>query len=99
MSQSPLKKSLYGVVGAAVVATAVLVPGGSAQAVESPDISVTNTKAHLDQFQSIATSNGGNRYTGRPGYRASADWVKAKLDAATRPPCSRSPPRPVRRTT
>ena len=77
-----LKSPLYGVLGVALVATAVLVPGSSAQAVESPDISVTNTKAHLDQFQSIATSNGGNRYTGRPGYLASANWVKSKLDAA-----------------
>ncbi len=76
-----LKSPLYGVLGVALVATAVLVPGSSAQAVESPDISVTNTKAHLDQFQSIATSNGGNRYTGRPGYLASANWVKSKLDA------------------
>ena len=33
-------------------------------------------------MQSIATNNGGNRYTGRTGYRASADYVKAKLDAA-----------------
>ena len=60
----------------------MLAPGNVAVAAESPDISVTNTKAHLDQFQSIATNNGGNRYTGRPGYKASADWVKAKLDAA-----------------
>ncbi|GAA1605187.1 M28 family peptidase [Kribbella sancticallisti] len=77
-----LKSPLYGVLGVGLVATAVLVPGSSAQAVESPDISVTNAKAHLDQFQSIATSNGGNRYTGRPGYLASANWVKSKLDAA-----------------
>ena len=60
----------------------VACPSNVAAAVESPDISVTNTKAHLDQLQSIATSNGGNRYTGRPGYKASADYVKAKLDAA-----------------
>jgi aminopeptidase S len=82
MNRSPLKPGLYGVLGTALVATAVLVPGSTAQAVDSPDISVTNTKAHLDQFQSIATSNGGNRYTGRPGYLASANWVKSKLDAA-----------------
>jgi aminopeptidase S len=77
-----MRKSLYSGLGLALVATTLLVPGNVAGAVESPDISVTNTKAHLDQFQSIATSNGGNRYTGRPGYKASADWVKAKLDAA-----------------
>jgi aminopeptidase S len=77
-----LKSPLYGVLGVALIATAVLVPGSAANAVDSPDISVTNTKAHLDQLQTIATNNGGNRYTGRTGYRASADWVKAKLDAA-----------------
>ncbi|MEU4394808.1 M28 family metallopeptidase [Kribbella sp. NPDC023855] len=76
------KSPLIGVLGTALVAAAVLVPGSSAQAVVSPDISVTNAKAHLDQLQSIATSNGGNRYTGRPGYLASANWVKSKLDAA-----------------
>ena len=43
---------------------------------------MTNTKAHLDQLQSIATANGGNRYTGRAGYQKSVDYVKAKLDAA-----------------
>ena len=47
-----------------------------------PDLSVTNTKAHLDQLQSIATANGGNRASGKPGYKASLNWVKAKLDAA-----------------
>ncbi|WBQ06896.1 M28 family metallopeptidase [Kribbella sp. CA-293567] len=80
-----LKSPLYGVLGTALVATAVLVPGagaGAGTAVVSPDISVTNAKAHLDQFQSIATANGGNRATGRPGYLASANWVKSKLDAA-----------------
>ncbi|TDD50276.1 M20/M25/M40 family metallo-hydrolase [Kribbella antibiotica] len=85
-----MRKSLSAAaLGAALAAGALVVPGNLASAtatdiaaVVSPDISVTNTKAHLDQFQSIATSNGGNRYTGRPGYKASADWVKAKLDAA-----------------
>jgi aminopeptidase S len=77
-----MRKSLYSGAGIVVLAATMIAPGNVAGAVESPDISVTNTKAHLDQFQSIATSNGGNRYTGRPGYKASADWVKARLDAA-----------------
>jgi aminopeptidase S len=81
------KPVLSGVLGAALVAAA-LAPSAPAAAsapavvAASPDISVSNVKAHLDQLQSIASSNGGNRYTGRPGYRASADWVKSKLDAA-----------------
>ncbi|MFD9306975.1 M28 family metallopeptidase [Streptomyces sp. NPDC060048] len=47
-----------------------------------PDIPVANVKAHLTQLQSIATANGGNRAHGRAGYKASIDYVKAKLDAA-----------------
>ncbi|GAA4240163.1 M28 family metallopeptidase [Actinomadura meridiana] len=48
----------------------------------APDIPVANVKAHLAQLQSIATSNGGTRAHGRPGFRASIDYVKGKLDAA-----------------
>lgn len=46
-----------------------------------PDISLANVQAHLNSFQTIANNNGGNRAHGRPGYRASLDYVKAKLDA------------------
>ncbi|ONI72597.1 peptidase M28 [Actinosynnema sp. ALI-1.44] len=54
-----------------------------AQAVQpAPDIPVANVQAHLSEFQRIATANGGNRAHGRPGYRASLDYVKSKLDAA-----------------
>ncbi|MFD5036700.1 M28 family metallopeptidase [Streptomyces sp. NPDC058378] len=48
----------------------------------APDIPLANVKAHLTQLQSIATANSGNRAHGRPGYKASVDYVKAKLDAA-----------------
>ncbi|MFC9463418.1 M28 family metallopeptidase, partial [Streptomyces coelicoflavus] len=54
-------------------------PPGAAAA---PDISAAAVKAHLAQLQSIATANGGNRAHGRPGYRASLDYVQAQLDAA-----------------
>ncbi len=47
-----------------------------------PDIAVANVKQHLADLQSIATANGGNRAHGRTGYKASIDFVKAKLDAA-----------------
>ncbi len=57
-------------------------PSGPTAVAASPDISVANTQAHLNQLQSIATANGGNRYTGRPGYTASINYVKGKLDAA-----------------
>ena len=51
-------------------------------ALAAPNISLANVKAHLSQLQSIATANGGNRAHGRPGYLASANYVKGKLDAA-----------------
>ncbi|MER7980376.1 M28 family metallopeptidase [Streptomyces sp. NPDC095817] len=74
----------------AVVTVAALLTGGSiagaapapTAADAAPDLPVANVKAHLTQLQSIATANGGNRAHGRTGYKASLDYVKAKLDAA-----------------
>ncbi|MET7823601.1 MULTISPECIES: M28 family metallopeptidase [unclassified Streptomyces] len=74
----------------AVVTVAALLTGGSiagaapapTAAAAAPDLPVANVKAHLTQLQSIATANGGNRAHGRTGYKASLDYVKAKLDAA-----------------
>jgi aminopeptidase S len=60
----------------------VPVPAAPAATLAAPDISVGTVKAHLQQFQTIATANGGNRAHGRPGYRASIDYVRARLDAA-----------------
>ncbi|GAA2789077.1 M28 family metallopeptidase [Saccharopolyspora taberi] len=37
---------------------------------------------HLQELQKIAEANGGNRASGTPGYQASLDYVKSKLDAA-----------------
>ncbi|MEV5321647.1 M28 family metallopeptidase [Streptomyces sp. NPDC052687] len=54
----------------------------AARVLAAPDIPLANVKAHLTQFQSIAGANGGNRAHGRPGYKASIDYVRAKLDAA-----------------
>ncbi|MGW7198772.1 M28 family metallopeptidase [Streptomyces chryseus] len=65
-----------------VAATAPTASAAPAAALAAPDIPLANVKAHLTQFQSIATANGGNRAHGRPGYKASVDYVKAKLDAA-----------------
>jgi aminopeptidase S len=50
--------------------------------ITAPDIEVANVQAHLNQLQTIATSNGGNRAHGRTGYRASIDYVQSQLDAA-----------------
>ncbi|MEU5692538.1 M28 family metallopeptidase [Actinosynnema sp. NPDC020468] len=48
----------------------------------APNISLAAVQADLAQLQSIANSNGGNRAHGKPGYLASVNWVKSKLDAA-----------------
>ncbi|MBB4713291.1 M28 family metallopeptidase [Streptomyces luteogriseus] len=78
-------------VAAGGMATAMLLTGGAvadaassapSRAAAAPDIPVANVRTHLSQLQSIATANGGNRAHGRAGYKASLDYVKAKLDAA-----------------
>ncbi|GLW09152.1 hypothetical protein Misp01_42810 [Microtetraspora sp. NBRC 13810] len=71
-----------------IAALALALPGVPFQvnrpavAAAPPDISLTNVKAHLTQFQAIANANGGNRAHGRPGYLASANYVRGQLDAA-----------------
>ncbi|MFJ3174673.1 M28 family metallopeptidase [Streptomyces roseus] len=67
---------------ASTAPAAFAAPTAATAAPTPPDIPVANVKAHLAQFQSIATANGGNRAHGRAGYKASVDYVKAKLDAA-----------------
>ncbi|CAM5609178.1 M28 family metallopeptidase [Streptomyces atroolivaceus] len=68
---------------AALLATAApAVQAAPTAAAAAPDIPLANVRAHLTQLQSIATANGGNRAHGRAGYKASVDYVKAKLDAA-----------------
>ncbi|MDQ0750548.1 aminopeptidase S [Streptomyces africanus] len=77
-------------VASGAVATAMLLTGGAVADAASapprpaaaPDLPLAGVKAHLAQLQSIATANGGNRAHGRPGYKASIDHIKAKLDAA-----------------
>ncbi|WP_445401845.1 M28 family metallopeptidase [Streptomyces sp. LE64] len=72
-------------VAGATLVTSGLVTGASAASpavAAPPDLPLANVQTHLSQFQSIATANGGNRAHGRPGYRASLDYVKAKLDSA-----------------
>jgi Zn-dependent metalloprotease len=61
--------------------TAVNVAGAPTD-VAAPDIPVANVQAHLGELQRIADANGGNRAHGQPGYKASIDFIKAKLDAA-----------------
>jgi aminopeptidase S len=54
----------------------------SAVALATPDISLTNTKAHIQQFQTIANNNGGNRRSNTAGYTASVNYVYDRLVAA-----------------
>jgi len=69
-------------------------PAGATEAVAlaPPDVNVENTKAHLQQFQTIAEDNGGTRASGTAGYDASAAYVQEKLAAAgfdvTLQPCT-----------
>jgi Zn-dependent M28 family amino/carboxypeptidase len=45
-------------------------------------IRTDQVRAHQSAFQAIADANGGNRFSGNPGYDASVDYVVDKLDAA-----------------
>ncbi|WP_196439565.1 M28 family peptidase [Planomonospora sp. ID67723] len=60
--------------------------------VDPPDISIDNVRAHLQQFQTIATNNGGNRRSTGAGYTASVSYIEQKLTAAgytvRRQPCT-----------
>lgn len=48
----------------------------------TPDVEITNVLEHLEEFQAIATANGGNRASGTPGYSQSVDYVDETLTAA-----------------
>lgn len=56
--------------------------GTGAAAAAAPDIPVENVTQHLTELETIAEENGGNRAHGQPGYKASIDYIQAKLDAA-----------------
>lgn len=73
---------LIALAAALMVTGATTAQAAAPAALAAPNINVANVRAHLNQFQSIANANGGNRAHGRPGYLASINWVKSKLDAA-----------------
>lgn len=78
-----MRNVLISLAAAALVAvTAPAASAASPAVLAAPDIPVANVQAHLNQFQTIATNNGGNRAHGRPGYRASVDYVQGLLNAA-----------------
>jgi aminopeptidase S len=68
---------------AASALVAVAAPATApAEVLAAPDIPVASVQAHLNQLQTIATNNGGNRAHGRTGYRASIDYVQGLLNGA-----------------
>jgi len=78
-----MRTFLVSLTAAALVAVAA--PAAAAappEVLAAPDIPVANVQAHLNQLQTIATSNGGNRAHGRTGYRASIDYVQGLLNGA-----------------
>lgn len=77
-----LAVALAAVLGAGAPAAQAAGAPAPTAAVAAPDIPLAGVKAHLTQLSTIAANNGGNRAHGRPGYKASVDYVKAKLDAA-----------------
>lgn len=56
--------------------------GGTQPGNDPPNISVANVQAHLTQFNTIASQNGGNRRAGSAGYTQSLAYVKGRLQAA-----------------
>ncbi len=78
-----MKRTLRGLAVALLAAGALVSAPYTANAqLVIPDISLTNTKAHLQQFQNIANANGGNRRSNTAGYTASVNYVYDKLVAA-----------------
>lgn len=56
--------------------------GGTQPGTDPPNIDVAEVRAHLTQFSSIASANGGHRRAGSAGYTQSLAYVKSKLQAA-----------------
>src|SRR5690242_5695316 len=72
----------------AAASTGVRSSGSPAPAINAarlavpPTVDVTNVTAHLQQLQTFATSNGGNRATGTAGHTATTTYLQQKLQAA-----------------
>jgi len=89
-----LKSPLYGVLGVALVATAVLVPGSAAKTPSTHPTSPSPTPRRIWTSSRPSPPQRGTRYTGRPATGPPADYVKpGSTRPASPPPCSRSRPR------
>ena len=81
------KRRVLIIASASTALAASLLGAGAAQAAKpeqaaAPDISVDSVQKDLKELQSVAEANGGNRAHGEPGFKASIDFIKKKLDAA-----------------
>ena len=80
------RRTLIAASASALLAAGLLGTAGAQAAEESPaaapDIPVANVQQHLKELQAVSDANGGNRAHGQPGYKASVDYLKKKLDAA-----------------
>ncbi len=85
---TPLRRGMLAAGACTVLAAGLISTAGGAQATigaapkAAPDIDVKNVKADLAELQKIAEANGGNRAHGRPGHKASVEFLKGKLDKA-----------------
>jgi len=71
-----------GIVATSAPAVAAPPPTTGQLVAAAPDISLTNTRAHLQQLQNIANANGGTRRSTTAGYTASVNYVFDRLAAA-----------------
>ncbi|SCK59114.1 M28 family metallopeptidase [Streptomyces sp. WMMB 322] len=81
------KRRVLIVASASTALAASLLGAGAAQAAKpeqaaAPDISVDSVQKDLKELQSVAEENGGSRAHGEPGFKASIDLIKKKLDEA-----------------
>jgi len=77
-----LALALAGGVVLAAAAPAAATRAPDVVALAAPDISLANTRAHIQQFHNIAIANGGNRRSNTAGYTASVNYVFNQLSAA-----------------
>lgn len=88
----PRASAILSLAGAAVLAAPATNPAAAAPVpnraaadvavLAVPDMSLTNQRAHVQQFQAIANANGGNRRANTAGYTASVSYVYDRLAAA-----------------
>src|SRR5262245_30512271 len=62
--------------------TAQASPNNNTVAKLTKAVTAEGVMGHLEALQSIADANGGNRASGRPGFKASVDYVVGQLRGA-----------------